>query len=79
MGRPGGGRVNCVAPTYVNTLMSNVTAKEPEYFDPWMEATPMRRMAEPEEIGSVILFLASDASSAMTGAVVMADCGYTVW
>ena len=74
-----GVRVNAVAPTYVNTVMSNITAKQPEYFDHWMEGTPMKRMIEPEEVASVNLFLASDASSGMTGAVVLVDAGYTIW
>lgn len=74
-----GVRVNSVAPTYVNTIMSNVTAKQPEYFDHWMEGTPMKRMIEPEEVASVNLFLASDASSGMTGAIVLVDAGYTIW
>ncbi len=74
-----GVRVNCVAPTYVNTAMSNGNADKPHYFGPWMDGTPMGRMVEPEEIAAVMLFLASDASSAMTGSVVLADAGYTVW
>ncbi len=74
-----GVRVNAVAPTYVNTLMSNVTAKDPAYYGPWMEGTPMKRMVEPEEVASVNLFLASDASSGMTGSVVLVDAGYTIW
>ena len=48
-------------------------------FPIWMEMTPMKRVARPDEIASVILFLASDASSAMTGSVVVVDCGYTIW
>ena len=76
---PRGVRVNCVAPTYVNTSMSNGSADKPHIFGPWMEGTPMGRMVEPEEIAAVMLFLASDASSAMTGSVVLADAGYTVW
>lgn len=72
-------RVNCVAPTYVNTVMSNITAKLPEYYEPWMEGTPMRRMVEPEEVASLNLFLASDASSGMTGSIVLIDAGYTIW
>lgn len=74
-----GVRINCVAPTYVNTLMSNIAAQNPYYFGPWMENTPMKRMVEPEEIASVNLFLASDASSGMTGSVVLVDAGYTIW
>lgn len=74
-----GVRVNCVAPTYVNTLMSNVTAQDPTFFGPWMENTPMKRMVEPEEVAAVNLFLACDASSGMTGSVVLVDAGYTIW
>ena len=74
-----GVRVNCVAPTYVDTLMSRGGFTEANLFPIWMEMTPMKRVARPDEIASVILFLASGASSAMTGSVVVADCGYTIW
>lgn len=74
-----GVRVNCVAPTYVDTPMSNASFDDPERMPIWMNFTPMRRVARPDEIASAILFLASDASSAMTGAIVMVDCGYTIW
>jgi NAD(P)-dependent dehydrogenase (short-subunit alcohol dehydrogenase family) len=37
----------------------------------------MKRMGQPDEIASVVLFLASDASSLMTGSIVSADAGYT--
>jgi NAD(P)-dependent dehydrogenase (short-subunit alcohol dehydrogenase family) len=76
---PRGVRVNCVAPTYVDTPMSNGSFNDPLRMPTWMEFTPMARVARPDEIASAILFLASDASSAMTGATVMVDCGYTIW
>jgi NAD(P)-dependent dehydrogenase (short-subunit alcohol dehydrogenase family) len=74
-----GVRVNCVAPTYVDTPMSNTSFGDPARMPIWMDFTPMRRVARPDEIASPILFLASDASSAMTGAILMVDCGYTIW
>lgn len=74
-----GVRVNCVAPTYVDTPMSNTSFHDPARMPIWMDFTPMRRVAKPDEIASAILFLASDASSAMTGTVVPVDCGYTIW
>jgi len=39
----------------------------------------MGRLGEVEEVASVMLFLASDASSLMTGSIVLADGGYTCW
>ncbi|MCB8882270.1 SDR family oxidoreductase [Acidisoma cellulosilytica] len=74
-----GVRVNSVAPTYVDTPMSSGSFGNPAVFPIWMDMTPMGRVARADEIASVILFLAGDASSAMTGAVVPVDCGYTIW
>ena len=74
-----GVRVNAVAPTYVDTPMSSASFADPALFGIWMDATPMRRTARADEIASAVLFLASDASSAMTGSVLTVDCGYTIW
>ncbi|MGI3903370.1 MAG: SDR family NAD(P)-dependent oxidoreductase [Janthinobacterium lividum] len=74
-----GVRVNSVAPTYVDTPMSAHSFSDQSLYPVWMENTPMRRPARGDEIASAILFLASDASSAMTGSIVTVDCGYTIW
>ncbi len=74
-----GVRVNAVAPTYVDTPMSAHSFADPSLYPVWMDNTPMRRPARGDEIASAVLFLASDASSAMTGAVLSVDCGYTIW
>ena len=74
-----GVRVNCVAPTYVNTPMSNIAFKDQALGPVWMQFTPMKRMVEPEEVAALNLFLASDAASGMTGSLVMIDAGYTIW
>lgn len=68
-------RVNVVAPGVVNTPMSAKSLADPQKRAKMMEKTPLGRPAPPEEIASVIAFLASDASSFMTGAYVPVDGG----
>lgn len=74
-----GVRINAVAPTYIETPMTTFGGQQPGMMDTWLEMTPMHRMGQPSEIASVILFLASQASSLMTGSIVLADGGYTAW
>jgi NAD(P)-dependent dehydrogenase (short-subunit alcohol dehydrogenase family) len=74
-----GVRVNAVAPTYINTPINAFADQEGEMYKRWIDGTPMGRLGEAHEIASVILFLASDAASLMTGAIVVADGGYTCW
>ena len=76
---PRGVRINSIAPTYIETAMTRGAMANNALFPTWMEFTPMARVGQPEEIASVALFLASPASSLMTGAVVVADAGYTTW
>ena len=74
-----GVRVNAVAPTYVETPLTRFGMEDQSMYPTWLEMTPMGRVGQPEEIASVVLFLASDASSLMTGSIVLADGGYTCW
>ena len=75
-----GVRVNAVAPTYIETPLTAFGMNEsPEMYKVWLDMTPMGRVGQPEEIASVVHFLASDAASLVTGAVVVADGGYSCW
>ena len=75
-----GVRVNAVAPTYIETpLTSFCIDGDPEMYKVWLEMTPMGRVGQPEEIASVVHFLASDAASLVTGAILVADGGYSCW
>jgi len=74
-----GVRVNAVAPTYIETPLNAFVKGNPRMYDAWIGGTPMARMGEVDEIASVVLFLASDAASLMTGSVVLVDGGYTCW
>ena len=70
-------RVNALAPGYVRTAMSPVD--EPQFRRHWIEDVPMRRYATPDELGPSIVYLASDASSFMTGSILVVDGGYTLF
>jgi NAD(P)-dependent dehydrogenase (short-subunit alcohol dehydrogenase family) len=72
-----GVRVNAVAPTYVETPLLDKLHEQPDLIGRWLDLTPMARLGKPSEIAAVVLFLASDASSLMTGSIVTADAGYT--
>lgn len=74
-----GVRVNSVAPTYIETEMNAYVYDDPEMYRHWVGGTPMNRLGRTDEVASVILFLASDASSLMTGSIVLADGGYVCW
>jgi NAD(P)-dependent dehydrogenase (short-subunit alcohol dehydrogenase family) len=74
-----GVRVNAVAPTYIATPLNEFVKSNPAMYDAWIGGTPMARLGEVEEIASVVLFLASDAASLMTGSIVLADGGYSCW
>ena len=73
-----GVRVNAVAPGYIDTAMSGAGLRA-EAGKLWLSLTPMERAGRADEVASVILFLATDAASLLTGSVVVADAGYTLW
>ena len=73
---PQGVRLNTLSPGYTLSVMT-YTVKE--YFDYWNTLIPMGRMAEPEEVGGALIYLASDASSYTTGHDLVMDGGYTCW
>jgi len=74
---PSGVRVNAVAPGYVRTDLSPVD--DPEFKRYWIDDAPQQRAADPAEIAPAVVFLASEASSFMTGAELVIDGGYTVF
>ena len=74
-----GVRVNAVAPTYIETPLNAFVKGNPRMYDAWIGGTPMARLGQVEEIASVVLFLASEAASLMTGSIVLVDGGYTCW
>lgn len=71
-------RVNTVAPGLTRTQFSQALWSNPDILQGAMSRTPMGRIAEPEEIVGAIIFLASDASSYVTGQVIAVDGGISI-
>jgi len=71
-------RVNSMAPGYVLTdLTQKIIDEEPSLRDDWISRIPQGRMATPEDLTGLVSFLASDASSYLTGQQIIVDGGYT--
>lgn len=69
--------MNAICPTVVMTPMGRQVWGRLEKGDPFRNATPARRFAEPVEMADAALYLASDASAMVNGALLMAEGGFT--
>ena len=70
-------RVNCVCPGAIDTPLLRPSLALPGFAEGTTAAIPMRRLGKPEEMANVVLFLASDLASYVTGTAVVADGGLT--
>ena len=74
-----GVRVNAIGPGFIKTpLNEKVRATNPDLVRIFLEHTPLGRAGRPEDIVGPAIFLASDLSGFVTGAMLMADGGYRV-
>jgi NAD(P)-dependent dehydrogenase (short-subunit alcohol dehydrogenase family) len=72
-------RVNTIAPGYMETeMIEQFRVEHKEKIDLWTSLTPMNRMGRPHELGGLAVYLASEASSYVTGAVCLIDGGYSI-
>ena len=69
-------RVNAIAPGYTETELT--FDKNPDFIKYWMSATPVGRFGKPIEIGALAVYLVSEASEQMTGAILTIDGGYVL-
>jgi NAD(P)-dependent dehydrogenase (short-subunit alcohol dehydrogenase family) len=74
---PHGIRVNVICPGMVKTAMTASYLETPEDEARIAQSSPLRRVGQPNEIASVILFLASEEASFINGAVLAVDGGFT--
>ena len=71
-------RVNAIAPGLIKTEFARALWEDEKRAAERVEATPLRRLGEPRDIGGIAAFLASDAAAFITGQVIVADGGVTI-
>ncbi|AFL85528.1 dehydrogenase of unknown specificity, short-chain alcohol dehydrogenase like protein [Belliella baltica DSM 15883] len=71
-------RVNVICPGLIKTKFSEALWSNEKIMNSMMKMLPIKRVGEPEEIGIMALFLASNSASYTTGAVLTADGGFTI-
>ena len=69
--------VNCLLPGFFDTAMTEVLTSDPAMHQSVVERTPLGRWGQPEDLDGAILFLASRASSFVTGTSLTVDGGWT--
>ncbi|MGV9711163.1 SDR family NAD(P)-dependent oxidoreductase [Gordonia sp. NPDC003424] len=72
-------RVNCISPGLIETQLTGPLRGHPDAFQSYMDNIPMSRVGSPKEIANVMLFLASDLASYVTGQEIPVDGGVTAW
>jgi NAD(P)-dependent dehydrogenase (short-subunit alcohol dehydrogenase family) len=70
-------RVNAVAPTAISTPMTDKVFADPEVRAGVTSKIPLGRFGNPEEVAGAVIFLASEASSMITGHILLVDGGWT--
>lgn len=70
--------VNCIMPGPFHTEMNRTLSENPEVYKLFLAKIPLGRWGNPEELGGLVVFLASDAASFITGAGIAIDGGWTV-
>lgn len=72
---PNGIRVNAVAPGFIETPMTEPYMNDEEALERFRRGTALKRLGDPEEVADVVVFLASDRSSYITGETILVDGG----
>ncbi|MFJ6280585.1 SDR family oxidoreductase [Arthrobacter subterraneus] len=70
-------RVNCIGPGYFRTALTEPVFADEHRYKRMLDRIPMGRFGKPEELAGAAVFLASDASSYITGQILMVDGGWT--
>jgi sorbose reductase len=71
--------VNAIAPGYMRTPLNEGFLADPARAREWSEGIPVGRIGEPGDLAGAVVFLASPASSYVTGHALVVDGGFTLW
>ncbi len=71
--------VNAIAPGYMRTPLNDGFLADPARAAQWTGGIPMARIGDPRDLAGAVVFLASDASSYITGHTLVVDGGFTLW
>jgi NAD(P)-dependent dehydrogenase (short-subunit alcohol dehydrogenase family) len=71
--------VNAIAPGYMRTPLNEGFLADPVRAAQWTSGVPLARIGEPRDLGGAVVFLASEASSYVTGHTLVVDGGFTLW
>lgn len=70
-------RVNAIAPGYIATELTQLGLNT-DWGRTWVDLTPQKRVGKPEELGGLAVYLASNASTYVTGSIIVIDGGYSI-
>jgi len=71
--------VNCIAPCIFWTPLTEPILSDEEMYKIFMQRIPLGRAAEPEDLVGGVVYLVSDASDMVTGAILYIDGGTSAW
>lgn len=71
--------VNAIAPGYMRTPLNEGFLADPARAAQWTDGVPLGRIGEPRDLAGAVVYLASDASSYVTGHTLVVDGGFTLW
>lgn len=74
---PSGVRLNAIAPGIVDTPLTAQIRENPEWFEAYSSKSALGRWSRPDELAGAVVYLASDASSFVTGSQLFVDGGWT--
>jgi NAD(P)-dependent dehydrogenase (short-subunit alcohol dehydrogenase family) len=69
--------VNAIAPGMIKTDLTKERLENKEYYNYWVDRTPLRRIGKPEDLIGAVIYLSSQASDWLTGQTIVIDGGYT--